>query len=231
METPAEALIRRDRSRKHRSTPSTTPNTAIHSLLSKQVSLHDWWLVKSNSVSHGKELGVGGFNHRESRGIRSFSSAPIIKRHDAVTLETDDGITILLHGNLNRSRTLENGFPREVSDDFLIGFPYYWEEFAAVSVSKGVSCSDACKTPGPADHRTSVPNMDNFEDATKTNYDDFFHRSGASSARKESSQLRESTETPSKRNKVNAEQSMTGGSNVEVVARSGPLTRSRTRKT
>ncbi|KAG6396189.1 hypothetical protein SASPL_142331 [Salvia splendens] len=58
----------------------------------------------------------------------------------------------MVHGFLNRSRTLENGFSQEICDHFLIGFPYYWEEFAALSESEEpvYSCaspSDAYKTP------------------------------------------------------------------------------------
>ncbi|KAK4416269.1 hypothetical protein Salat_2452400 [Sesamum alatum] len=50
-----------------------------------------------------------------SQGIRSFSSAPIVQRHDAVTLKTVEGMAILIHGQINRSRTLENGFYQEGS--------------------------------------------------------------------------------------------------------------------
>ncbi|XP_057769970.1 kinetochore-associated protein KNL-2 homolog [Salvia miltiorrhiza] len=122
----------------------------------KLILLQDWWLVKAGPDSHGKRLGIGGFTSK-GQGIRCFSSAPILKRHDAVTLQTVDGITLMVHGYLNRSRTLENGFSREVCDDFLIGFPYYWEDFAAISdseeavYSKGASPSDAFKTPAQED--------------------------------------------------------------------------------
>ncbi|XP_047959496.1 kinetochore-associated protein KNL-2 homolog [Salvia hispanica] len=116
------------------------------------VLLQDWWLIKAGPDTHGKRLGIGGSTLEGNRGIRCFSSAPIVKRHDAVTLETDDGIALMVHGCLNRSRTLENGFSQEICDHFLIGFPYYWEEFAALSDSEDsvYSCaspSDANKTP------------------------------------------------------------------------------------
>ncbi|KAL1538913.1 hypothetical protein AAHA92_27600 [Salvia divinorum] len=119
----------------------------------KSVLLQDWWLIKVGTDTHGKRLGIGGSTLEGNRGIRCFSSAPIVKRHDAVTLETDDGITLMVHGYLNRSRTLENGFSQEICDHFLIGFPYYWEEFTALSNSEEpvyscASLSDAYKTPG-----------------------------------------------------------------------------------
>lgn len=62
---------------------------------------------------------------------------------------------------------------QQVCDDFLIGFPYYWEEFAAVSVSeepslfsvpKGTYSSDAYKTPDPGDHKNVIYNAMQTED-------------------------------------------------------------------
>lgn len=47
--------------------------------------------------------------------MRVFSSAPIIKSHDMFTLETTDGICVLIKGFINKARTLENGFPSDVS--------------------------------------------------------------------------------------------------------------------
>ncbi|KZV23327.1 ABC transporter G family member 17-like [Dorcoceras hygrometricum] len=73
---------------------------------------------------------------KRSHGTRGFLSSPIVKRHDAVTLLTADGITITVSGHLNRSRTLNNGFPLKVCNDFVFGFPYYWEEFASVSFDR-----------------------------------------------------------------------------------------------
>ncbi|XP_073145566.1 uncharacterized protein [Henckelia pumila] len=105
------------------------------------VLLLDWWLIKADSDAYGKRLGVGGFTKSGSQGTRGFLSAPIVKRHDAVTLQTADGITITVSGHLNRSRTLDNGFPPKVCSDFVIGFPYYWEEFAALSFDKLESTS------------------------------------------------------------------------------------------
>ncbi|URE08930.1 hypothetical protein MUK42_35300 [Musa troglodytarum] len=61
---------------------------------------------------------------------RLFSSAPIIKRNDAYTLETADGVTVVVQGMINKERTKDNGFPLEVCNHFLIGFPYNWDHYA-----------------------------------------------------------------------------------------------------
>ncbi|KAL7251003.1 hypothetical protein ACSBR1_012928 [Camellia fascicularis] len=94
------------------------------------VCLHDWWLIKLDMDSNGRTLGVGGLAFRERQTIRAFYSVAIAKRHDTVTLETADGITITITSFINRSITLENGFPAEVCNHFLFGFPCYWEEYA-----------------------------------------------------------------------------------------------------
>lgn len=83
---------------------------------------------------NGKGLAVGGFASLERLGVRVFSSAAISKRHNGTTLETTDGINITISGFINRSRTRQNGFPSEVCNHFLLGFPWNWEEYA-------VSCS------------------------------------------------------------------------------------------
>ncbi|KAF5950293.1 hypothetical protein HYC85_012286 [Camellia sinensis] len=95
-----------------------------------KVCLHDWWLIKLDMDSNGRTLGVGGLAFRERQTIRAFYSVAIAKRHDTVTLETADGITITITSFINRSITLENGFPAEVCNHFLFGFPCYWEEYA-----------------------------------------------------------------------------------------------------
>ncbi|CAI9088124.1 OLC1v1022370C1 [Oldenlandia corymbosa var. corymbosa] len=97
----------------------------------KQVCLCDWWLVKADdSSSNSIRLGVAGINLENSLGRRIFHSAAILKRHSAVTLETLDGIVVNISGSINKYQTLQNGFPPEVCNHFLIGFPYYWEQYA-----------------------------------------------------------------------------------------------------
>ncbi|KAI9153284.1 hypothetical protein LWI28_008831 [Acer negundo] len=61
--------------------------------------------------------------------MRVFTSAPIVKRYDIFTLETADGICIILKGFINKSRTKENGFSYKDFSHFLFGFPPYWEAY------------------------------------------------------------------------------------------------------
>ncbi|CAN0908424.1 Protein EMBRYO DEFECTIVE 1674 [Linum grandiflorum] len=106
-----------------------SPNTlrSPSSLLSlKSVFLLDWWLFQAQ----GDGISVQGVTCREV-GARLFRSAPILKRHDSITLETTDGITITLTGMINRSRALQSGFPVSVCNRFLLGFPYDWEDVSA----------------------------------------------------------------------------------------------------
>ncbi|XP_043725414.1 uncharacterized protein LOC122671978 [Telopea speciosissima] len=109
----------------------TTTTTLISHSFFKTVCLQDWWLVKADRDFHGKRLAVGGIASRERHAARVFSSAPIVKRFDTFTLETSDGITIAIKGLINFSRTNQNGFAMEVSNHFLFGFPYYWEDYIA----------------------------------------------------------------------------------------------------
>ncbi|KAL2522916.1 SANTA domain-containing protein [Forsythia ovata] len=161
--TPTSVLLRRNYSRK---TPSSSTSTAVCSFFLKEIFLHDWWLLKVDKDPHEKRLGIGGFTSRESQGTRVFHSAPISIRLNAVTLKTEDGITITVHGHLNRTRTIENGFPLEVCNHFVFGFPYYWEEFAGLSFdeeptsfdfSKEISGSNGNKTSSPDSSKSSLP--------------------------------------------------------------------------
>ncbi|XP_077245680.1 uncharacterized protein LOC143885408 isoform X2 [Tasmannia lanceolata] len=112
--------------------PSTDSNqTPVSSFQKAVVCLSDWWLTKSESVCHRKRLGVAGFiSSCGQQAVRVFHSAPIAKRHDSYTLETTDGITIMLWGLINKSHTHQNGFPPEACKKFLTGFPYNWEAYA-----------------------------------------------------------------------------------------------------
>ncbi|KAL8512313.1 hypothetical protein ACS0TY_018694 [Phlomoides rotata] len=154
----------------------------------------------------------------QARGIgakRRFASAPIVKRQDAVTLKTVDGITIMVLGYLNKFQTLKNGFSHEVCDHFVIGFPYYWEEFADLSVreeradicgSKEVPCTDAYKTTSPGDHGT-----DTFDSTL----------SEASSGKKETLQPIHSKVSVD-HNTTNTKKKREDSGNVECVIHSGP---------
>ncbi|KAI7734515.1 hypothetical protein M8C21_004371 [Ambrosia artemisiifolia] len=143
--------------------------TPIASSKCKSVFLHEWWLIK---VEEGEsKLGVGGFVSRETfgarqmrlfgsascgkrqnndadyNGVKVFGSAAIAKRHDSNTLEAVDGIIIRICGDINRSRTLSNGFSLEVCDDFLTGFPCSWENYA--SKYSHDKCDDTTEQSSP----------------------------------------------------------------------------------
>nr|GMD20766.1 protein EMBRYO DEFECTIVE 1674 isoform X1 [Ipomoea batatas] len=98
--------------------------TAISSSFLKEVYLCDWWLIKFSTNSKSERIGVAGFTFRESQDARIFHSAAISKRIDTVTLEAVDGIVIVVSGCINRSRTIQNGFPFEVF------MPFYCPIFA-----------------------------------------------------------------------------------------------------
>ncbi|KAJ6834672.1 uncharacterized protein M6B38_333905 [Iris pallida] len=112
------------------STPATPFTPSSSSSFKKSVLLFDWWLFGAETDVDGKRLAVSGLDSRGQHATRVFNSAPIIKRFDAYTLETADGITVRIHGFINKSRTRHNGIPLEVSVRFLTGFPYNWEVYA-----------------------------------------------------------------------------------------------------
>ncbi|KAG6597640.1 Protein EMBRYO DEFECTIVE 1674, partial [Cucurbita argyrosperma subsp. sororia] len=113
-------------------TPLSCSTSIIPSSL-KSVFLYDWWLTKADD---GEGLAVGGFASREGAGVRVFYSAAISKRHEASILEAIDGIVITVSGFINRSRTLENGFPPKVYNHFLLGFPFNWKDYMGSSSDK-----------------------------------------------------------------------------------------------
>ncbi|XP_070037947.1 uncharacterized protein [Nicotiana tomentosiformis] len=93
------------------------------------VCLKDWWLKRAEADSQGRTLAVAGHTSREGQALRVFSSAPILKAFDVFTLETIDGICVVLKGFINKTHSEENGFPSEVFEQFLFGFPPQWEVF------------------------------------------------------------------------------------------------------
>ncbi|XP_052208504.1 uncharacterized protein LOC127812188 [Diospyros lotus] len=119
-----------------RAAVGTSINTSRCPSFLKRVCLDKWWLIKVEPDSKGRTLGVAGFASRERQASRVFHSAAIARRHDAVTLETADGITITITGFINRSLTIENSFPPEACNHFLFGFPYYWEEYSCQSLDE-----------------------------------------------------------------------------------------------
>ncbi|KAL3645542.1 hypothetical protein CASFOL_010722 [Castilleja foliolosa] len=128
--------------------PASTPENYNHSgnilnsHFNQTVYLSDWWLVKTEDDSQGRRLAVAGFASRGSHAMRVFSSAPILKRHNDFNIETTDGICIVFEGFINKARTEENGFPSNVDEHFVFGFPPYWEEYVKYLMDKKSSSED-----------------------------------------------------------------------------------------
>ncbi|KAL1325233.1 hypothetical protein AAHE18_13G146800 [Arachis hypogaea] len=91
--------------------------------------MSDWWLAKPCLPLQGLAVGGIAYGQRE----RMFLSTVIAKRHEANVLETEDGVTLHLSSFINSSRSFQNGFPREVCEDFLLGFPDDWQKYTAHS--------------------------------------------------------------------------------------------------
>ncbi|XLR56970.1 hypothetical protein S83_007642, partial [Arachis hypogaea] len=95
----------------------------------KYVFMSDWWLAKPCLPLQGLAVGGIAYGQRE----RMFLSTVIAKRHEANVLETEDGVTLHFSSFINSSRSFQNGFPREVCEDFLLGFPDDWQKYTAHS--------------------------------------------------------------------------------------------------
>ncbi|KAK1285468.1 hypothetical protein QJS10_CPB20g00965 [Acorus calamus] len=134
----------------HGASPATaTPITpsSSSSRFVNVVSLYDWWLTKIKGGDGVYKLGVGGFSTKGQHAPRLFLSAPIVRRCDTFTLESEDNNTILIHNLVNRQRTLDNGFPPEACDFFLMGFPYNWKVRAEQYCGEPKSTSNPIITP------------------------------------------------------------------------------------
>ncbi|XP_024037613.1 uncharacterized protein LOC18039753 isoform X3 [Citrus clementina] len=107
----------------------------------KTVILYNWWLVKANTDHEGNRLAIAGFTSRELQAKRVFTSAPIAKSYDPFSLETSDGIYIIIRGLINKSRTLENGFSSDVFSHFNLGFHYDWKAYAEKCFMKEVEAA------------------------------------------------------------------------------------------
>ncbi|KAJ0971898.1 hypothetical protein J5N97_019857 [Dioscorea zingiberensis] len=132
--TPIEKPVTAASDRPLRSVSPFTPFSPASN--QRSVLLFDWWLIKVENRSNQKRLAVGGHTTRGQFAARVFSSAPIAKRYDAYTLETEDRITVRIQGVINRARMHHNGFPPEVCRRFLTGFPYNWDGYADDSFVK-----------------------------------------------------------------------------------------------
>ncbi|KAH1216660.1 Kinetochore-associated protein KNL-2 [Glycine max] len=151
------------------STPTATPsNDIVSSSFRRTVTLYDWWLVIAKNDFQGKRLAVAGVSSRKDEATRVFVSAAVIKRYDVFSLETADGICVIIRGFINEQRTLENGFSAEVFHHFLFGFPPDWERYALdcfkeepttdadLGVENAIPTSLASEE-APGDHEKSFP--------------------------------------------------------------------------
>ncbi|KAJ4839336.1 hypothetical protein Tsubulata_029971 [Turnera subulata] len=139
--------------------------TQLSCLSVKSVLLYDWWLARADG---GKGLAVAGFTTRERQGVRGFCSAAIVKRHDTTILESKDGILITVCGFINRSRTLQNGFPAQICSWFLLGFPYGWEKYATPGYCEESADKDVgMGISGSGRDRFSIPPV-SFDDLPVT---------------------------------------------------------------
>ncbi|XP_073004717.1 uncharacterized protein [Typha latifolia] len=146
-------------------TTGTPSSGAIVSSHKNCVLLGDWWLARAEGECGTKRLSVVGFASRK-HAIRIFTSAPIVKRCNAYTLETADGVTVIIQGMVNKDRMHENGFPPEVCNHFLIGFPYNWDYYADEYFSKNLN-----PTRSPARFSGASELVGGFVDCLKKLFD------------------------------------------------------------
>ncbi|XP_048127255.1 kinetochore-associated protein KNL-2 homolog [Rhodamnia argentea] len=124
------------------SDPSRSPgnNDFSASRFKKTVCLYDWWLTQAADDSQEKTLAVSGFVSPKQQSVqqvvRVFKSAPITKRYDFSTLETANGVCVVVSGLINKSRTTESGFSSEIFNNFVFGFPPNWEDCASKCLEK-----------------------------------------------------------------------------------------------
>ncbi|XP_047336436.1 kinetochore-associated protein KNL-2 homolog [Impatiens glandulifera] len=157
-------------------TPPSRPighNDASTSYFVKTVCLQNWWLIKAENEFDGRRLGIAGQTSREHQAVREFKSAPILKRHDIFTLETVDGVFILMEGFINEDRTKENGFPPEVFNHFVFGFPPLWEEYAKKWCGKEPTDEDASMNQSLGRISTDPGEIHSHEDASEKSTSSF----------------------------------------------------------
>ncbi|TVT97365.1 hypothetical protein EJB05_57393 [Eragrostis curvula] len=89
------------------------------------VTLYEWWL--ESVEGDDRKIAVAGLFERNQADLEF--SAPIAKRHQGCILETEKGVIVDIHGTFNIDRTMNNGFTVELCQEFLLGFPYWWENW------------------------------------------------------------------------------------------------------
>ncbi|XP_014493575.1 protein EMBRYO DEFECTIVE 1674 [Vigna radiata var. radiata] len=91
------------------------------------VFLNQWWLVKQRNG-----LAVGGVASVGRDRERVFMSTVIAEREEANVVHTQDDTTIVFRGFVDTSRSSQSGVPLEVSQHFLVGFPYNWSTYSSI---------------------------------------------------------------------------------------------------
>ncbi|TKW03748.1 hypothetical protein SEVIR_7G063100v4 [Setaria viridis] len=88
------------------------------------VTMFEWWLTRVEGDD--RKIAVGGLFER-NQTVQEFAPATITKRYETCVVETEDGIVLLIRGSLNVSRTIANGYSSKVCENFMIGFPCWWQ--------------------------------------------------------------------------------------------------------
>uniref|UniRef100_J3LWW1 SANTA domain-containing protein n=1 Tax=Oryza brachyantha TaxID=4533 RepID=J3LWW1_ORYBR len=109
------------------------------------VELFNWWLERVEGDD--RKVRVAGHAER-GRKLHLFTSAPIVKRHEACFLEAEDSVIVLINGPLDLSQMQKHGYSLEVCEKFMVGFPYFWERYNLGSQAS------SCKTSKLQDSST-----------------------------------------------------------------------------
>ncbi|XP_024189265.1 uncharacterized protein LOC112193374 isoform X1 [Rosa chinensis] len=158
------------------SPPSSTQTLGDRSHFKPTVTLSDWWLVKSEENDEKRRLAVAGVSSAPQEiPRRVFYSAPISKKYDVFTLETTDGVCIILDGIINKQQTIANGFPDEVARRFQLGFYAGWEKGVAEFLggdSNTTGVSERISDLGSEGKKNSSPTSVHFsQEETRTPYE------------------------------------------------------------
>lgn len=112
----------------------------------------------------------------------------------------------------------------QVCDHFLIGFPYYWEEFASLSVSEEPDHSSASKEVSPSYSFKTPAQEGRRSNMTSGNTFDAIQTTESSNAKKETSVPVQSMDSAVQRRGMAEKKRWT-----RSIIDGGPLTRSRAR--
>ncbi|KAF0893565.1 hypothetical protein E2562_027294 [Oryza meyeriana var. granulata] len=127
--------------------------------------LFDWWLERVEGDD--RKVRVAGHTERNRR-THVFTSAPIVKRHEACFLEAEDSSIVLIDGPLDLPQMEANGYSLEVCEKFMIGFPYFWESY---NLGSQTSCSNTSNSQdGPTKFYLEKFQLGNFIDKVGSSF-------------------------------------------------------------